>query len=79
MPLFFTHVDNHSGFQRDEIGQEFISLEAAITEAGRTTGAVLAEDVAANRTPTVIRVTVERDDGVKIASILVQMSLEILI
>ena len=77
MPRLYTHVDNHLGLQRDENGQEFISEEAAIAEAGRTAGSVLAEDVAAGRTPSSILITVEREDGATVASISVKMVLEI--
>lgn len=67
MPRYFLHLENHNGPQPDEAGQDLPDDEIAIKEASRTVGAVLAEDMAAGIDAPKVKITVERDDGSRVA------------
>jgi hypothetical protein len=69
MPHLYLHLENHIGLQRDLEGHNYKTIDAAISEAGRTAGSVLAEDIAAGRTPVSIRVMIEDADGARIATL----------
>lgn len=69
MPHLYLHLENHNGLQRDLEGHNYETIDAAVAEAGRTAGSVLAEDIASGRTPVGIRVMIEDADGTRIATL----------
>ncbi|KQR83321.1 DUF6894 family protein [Sphingomonas sp. Leaf343] len=69
MPHLFLNLENHNGLQPDTEGRDFDTVDAAIAEAGRTAGQVLAEDIAAGRTPVRIRVLIDDAAGQRQATL----------
>ena len=69
MARYFTHLQNHGGFQRDEDGRDYELDERAIRDGAKAAGSVLTEDLAAGRTPISITIMVERADASAVATI----------
>lgn len=63
MPRFYTDFFNNTYEERDRIGREFESEDAAFAEAGRAAAGVLGDDLGSLRSPISIRLELRRDDG----------------
>ena len=70
MPELIVVIQNADGVHRDD-GKPYPSDQAAITQAGRAAGEVLADDVARGHESVEIKVMVERLDGSRVATIAV--------
>lgn len=59
MPKFFLHIANDHGLIIDEDGREFETADAAVIEASRAAGAILADELRKTKADVSLKIYVE--------------------
>jgi hypothetical protein len=69
MARFFLHVVNDVAFTRDEEGQEFACLADACTDARRSIGEIIAQDVTGGMNRVHLTIMIDDETGARVANI----------
>lgn len=75
VPRFFFHIANDHGITLDDTGHEFDHNDAAIHEARRTAGAILADELGDNTEPVSIKLYLQDEANGHVATVSVSGSL----
>lgn len=75
MTRFFMHVANDTGITVDEDGHDFEGPESAITQASRTAGALLSEELGKGLSDVSIKIYLENDERHRVATVSVSGSI----
>jgi hypothetical protein len=75
MPRFFFHIANDRGITVDETGHEFDHHDAAIHEARRTAGAILADELSDTAAAVSLKLYLEDEAKAHVATVSVSGSL----